>query len=123
MRDIENVPESARWYTERMTRAYEMTHNELIMARKQISEQQKLLDTRKKRKRGKSVALKGKFVFTTEEVLEIAQTTEAETAARSAKKRSRKGAREESNSEDEEIVLENHSSDSELSYIVVASRN
>ena len=85
-----------------------MTHNKLITARKQISEQQKLLDTPKKRKRGKRVALKGKFVFTTEEVLEIAQTAEAETAARSA-----------SNSLDEEIVLENNSCDSELSCIVV----
>ena len=119
LQSIEAVPERARRYTERMTKAYEITHNELLLARKQISEQQKLLHTRKKRRKGKRVALKGKFVFTTEEVLEIAQAAEAETAARSAKKRSRKITTEENNSEDEEILLENDLSESELDCIIV----
>ena len=122
LQNIETVPERARRYTERMTRAYEMTHNELVTARKQIAEQEKLLNTRKKRKKGKRVALKGKFVFSTEEILEIAQAAEAERTARSAKKRSRKGARKENDSENEGMVLENDSSASELDCIIVASR-
>ena len=123
LKDSRDVPERARRYIERMTRAYEMTHNELATVRKQMAEQQKLLNTRKKRKRGERVAMKGKFVFTTEEVLEIAQVVEAETAVRSAIKRSRKGTMEENDSRDEDLLLESDSSKSELDCIILASRN
>ncbi|KAK0968148.1 hypothetical protein LTR54_018236, partial [Friedmanniomyces endolithicus] len=45
-------------YMQRMTKAFEVTQSELITARKQLSESQSLLQTRKARKRGKRVALK-----------------------------------------------------------------
>ena len=119
---VEILPDSARRYAKRMTQAYETTHSELIIARRQLSEQQKLLNNRKKHKRGKRVALKGKFVFTTEEVLMIAQTAEKENAARTTKKGSRTRVTEEHSSEDEDMVLENDSEESELDCIIVASR-
>lgn len=55
----ETTADSARRYTKRMTEAYELTHNELIAARKQIFEQQKLRETRKKRKKGQTDCFRG----------------------------------------------------------------
>ena len=45
---------------------------------------------RKERKKGKSVALKGHFVFITNQVLEVARAAEQETANRKGKNRSNK---------------------------------
>ena len=98
-----------------------MTHNELITAHEQTSEQQELRNTRKKLKRNRRVPLKVTFVFTTEEISEITQAADAETIARSAKKRPCKSATQGINSEDEEIILENDSSESELDCIILAS--
>ena len=38
LRSVEGIPSPARRYTERITRSYKLTHNELITARKQIAE-------------------------------------------------------------------------------------
>ena len=122
LQGIETVPERAKRYAERAVRAYEITNSELITARKIIAEQQKLLDRRKKRKKGKRVALKGKFVFTTEEVLQIARTAEAERAARSAKKQPRKKIIHQIENEEEDEILENDSSSSESDCIIVEAR-
>ena len=117
-----NLPSPARRYTERVTRAYEVTHSELITARKQITEQQKLLTSRKQRTKGKRIALKGKFVFSTKEVLEIARTAEAETRARTTKKQSRKRTIGLVDEEEEDQILENDSSSSESDCIIISSR-
>ncbi len=66
---VNSVPSPAKRYAERMTRALETTQSENVTLRKRIAEQDQLLRTRKARKKGKRVALKGKFVFSTEEVL------------------------------------------------------
>jgi cellulose biosynthesis protein BcsQ len=67
-----------------MTRAFEAASSDNVTLRKQVKEQAELLYARKDRKRGKRVALKGWFVFSTQEVLDIARSAEAE----SSKKRS-----------------------------------
>ena len=71
LRSVENLPSPARRYTERMTQAYEMTHSELIAARQQIARQQELLSARKQRRKGKRIALQGRFIFSTNKVLKI----------------------------------------------------
>ena len=119
----EAVPESAVRYAKRMIQAYELTHHELITARNQISAQKQLLEARKKRKKGKRVAIQGKFVFTTEDMLEIVKIAEAETTAKAAKKKASKRSKRSNVSEDEESMEENDSSESELDCIIVASRN
>lgn len=65
-----------------MTRALEVANSENVTLRKQVKEQAELLHTRKARKKGKRVALKGRFVFSTQEVLEIARSAELETSGR-----------------------------------------
>jgi len=72
----------AKRFTERMTRALEVANSENITLRKQVKEQAELLHTRKARKKGKRVALKGRFVFSTQEVLEIARSAELETSGK-----------------------------------------
>jgi hypothetical protein len=52
-----------------MTRALETTQSELVTIRKELAEQRVLLQTRKTRKTGKRVKLKGRFVFSSREVL------------------------------------------------------
>ena len=51
-----------------------------------MAEQDELLRTRKVRKTGKRVALKGRFVFSTKEVLEIARQAEEESRGKKSKK-------------------------------------
>lgn len=82
-----SIPSPAKRYAERMTRALEMTQSENVTLRKRIAGQDELLRTRKSRRTGKRVALKGKFVFSTDEVLQIARNAQVETAGKIGRKR------------------------------------
>ena len=75
-----DLPSLAKRFTERMTRAFEIANSENVTLRKQVKEQAELLSTRKTRTKGKRIALKGRFVFSTQEVLEIAWAAETETS-------------------------------------------
>ena len=68
----------AKRFSERMTRLFGTTHSELSTLQKQVEQQQELLSAQKNRTKGKRVALKGKFLFSTEEVLKIANQAEAQ---------------------------------------------
>ena len=81
IRDVDGVPSPAKRYAKRMTRALETTQSELVTLRKRVAEQDEVLRTRKSSKKGKRVALKGKFEFSTQEVLGIVKAAEEETAA------------------------------------------
>jgi hypothetical protein len=122
LKTCKEVPSPAKRYTERLTRSLETKHSELILAKRQIEEYKTLLSTRRQRTKGKRIAVKGKFVFSTAEVLEIVKAAEAETAAKKAKKQLQKRKIEEAFDEDELKVSKQDSSDLELSYIVVAAR-
>jgi hypothetical protein len=82
IRDVDGVPSPAKRYAERMTRALETTQSELVTIRKELAEQRVLLQTRKGRKTGKRVKLKGRFVFSSREVLQIAKEAEEEAVAK-----------------------------------------
>ena len=122
IRDVNGVPSPAKRYAERMTRALETTQSELITIRKELAEQTELLQTRKKRKKGKRVALKGKFVFTTQEVLDIVKEAEAETATKKGRKRPHRRSISVEIEDNEEDELENVVSDSESDCIIVAAK-
>jgi hypothetical protein len=68
----------AKRFAKRMTRALETTQSELVTVRNELAEHQKLLRSRKYHRKGKRVKLKGRFVYSTQEVLAIAQESEAE---------------------------------------------
>jgi DDE superfamily endonuclease/Tc5 transposase DNA-binding domain len=123
IRDVDGVPSPAKRYAERMTRALETTQSELVTIRNELAEQRELLQCRKKRRKGKRVALKGKFVFSTQEVLDIVKASEEETVAKKSRKRLRKGSISVEIEEDERVELENVSSDSESDCIIVAKKN
>jgi hypothetical protein len=80
-----DIPSPAKRYIARMSRAFELTHSDNITLRKQLKEAEGLLGTRKIRKTGKRVALKGKFVFSTQEVHKLVEEAEAETARKQSR--------------------------------------
>ncbi|KAK0256812.1 hypothetical protein LTR35_018253, partial [Friedmanniomyces endolithicus] len=82
----EVIPPVTR-YMQRMTKAFEATQSELITVRKQLFDSQSLLQIRKARKRGKRVALKDRFEYTTEEALQIAKQADEQAASRKSRKR------------------------------------
>ena len=90
------------------------------MLRRELAEARALLRSRKSRKSGKRVALQGKFVFSTQEVFEIAKQAEVNSAAKRGRKRPRTAAVYAELSVGEDEVLEAMCDDSESDCIIVA---
>ncbi|KYG39914.1 hypothetical protein M433DRAFT_9619, partial [Acidomyces richmondensis BFW] len=86
------------------------------------AEIRKLLRYRKDRTKGKRVAIKGKFIFNTREILEVVEKAEAEASTKKSKKRRRMKSTTYEIEEEEEEVLEILSEDSEGECIVVAQQ-
>jgi hypothetical protein len=57
-----------------------------ILARRELRKKDVLLNTRKTRKTGKKVALKGKYLLTKEDILKVVRNLEGETKKKKAKK-------------------------------------
>ena len=74
-------------YIERSGVAFERTTSENALLRKENTEFRELLRVRKERKKGKRVAVKGKFVFNTKEILELVEEAEVEASKGKLKKR------------------------------------
>ena len=74
-------------YIKRSGAAFERTTSENALLRKENAEYRELLRIRRERKKGKHVAIKGKFVFNTREILEVVEEAEAEASKRKIKKR------------------------------------
>jgi len=110
----------AKRFGERMTRILQTTQSENAMLRRELAEAQALLRSRKRRTTGKRVALQGKFVFSTQEVLEIAKQAELDSAAKRGRKRTRTAAIDLEFSAGEDEVLEAVPIDSESDCIIVA---
>lgn len=92
------------------------------MLRKELAEQRELLHTRKARRKGKRVALKGKFVFSTQEVLEIATAAKEETKEKKGRKQPRAPLISTEFGSIEEGMLKTVYSDSESNCIVIAPK-
>ena len=100
----------------------EFMHAELIIVWKKFKSTKKIFSTRKKCTKSKRITLEGKFVFFTQEVLDIARATEAETEVKKRCKRPRKRAINELLDEKEIEVVETESQSSDSDCIVVARR-
>jgi len=90
--------------------------------RKENSEQRELLKKRKNCASGKRVALKGKFVFSTQEVFKIAKEAEEATARKTSRKRCRSDSAGMEIGDCREHVPEIVSSNSESDCIMVVQR-
>ncbi|APA15894.1 hypothetical protein SS1G_09223 [Sclerotinia sclerotiorum 1980 UF-70] len=103
-----------RRYAKRMIRLVESQNAEIALLRKQLADTQEVIETRKKRTKGKRVKLQGQFVFSTKEILKIVHEAEEKPKEKKLRGRPRKRPIEESEEEIEEEELENSSNDSEL---------
>jgi hypothetical protein len=63
---------------------------DVILAQRKLHEKDVLLNTRKMRKTGKRVALKGKYLLTKEDILKVVQDLEGETKKKKMKKGGKK---------------------------------
>jgi hypothetical protein len=89
--------------------------------RRELAEVREFLGSCKSRKKGKMVALQGKYVFSTQGVLEIAKQAEENVATKRGRKRARTTAIDLKISADEDKVLEIKRSDSKSDCIMVAN--
>lgn len=117
-----DLPTPVKRYISRLTQASEALCSKNATLRTENSKQRELLQTRKNRSTGKRVALKGKFVFSTQEVLDIAREAERATADKTSRKRRRIQAAVTEIEGQEDEVVENVSSDSDSDCIVVQPR-
>jgi hypothetical protein len=62
----------------------------VILAQRELHKKDVLLNTRKTRKIGKRVALKGKYLLTKEDILKVVQNLEKDTKKKKTKKKERK---------------------------------
>ncbi|KYG40129.1 hypothetical protein M433DRAFT_9224 [Acidomyces richmondensis BFW] len=104
-----------------MTYALETAQSENALLRKRLADAELLLQARKQRKKGKRIALKSKFVFSTQEVLEIAKQAELEAAQKKPNKNAKQRAKDILFEEVEKEALETISSDSDSDCIIVAA--
>ncbi|KXL44801.1 MAG: hypothetical protein FE78DRAFT_32331, partial [Acidomyces sp. 'richmondensis'] len=111
----------AKRYTKRITRALETAQSEVALLRKELADTKSLLQARKQRKKGKRIALKGKFVFSTQEVLDIAKQAELEAAQKKPKGKAKQQAKAIIIEGNEEEAIESVFSDSDSDCIVVAA--
>ncbi|EDN97658.1 hypothetical protein SS1G_12512 [Sclerotinia sclerotiorum 1980 UF-70] len=82
--------------------------------RKKLADAQEVIETRKKRTKGKRVKLQGQFVFSSEEVLKMVHEAEEKPKEKKPRGRPRKRPIEELEEETEEEEPESSSSDLEL---------
>jgi hypothetical protein len=108
-------------YIERSGVALERTTSENALLRKENAEFKELLRVRKERKKGKRVAVKGKFVFNTKEILELVEEAEAEVSKGKLRKKRLTRVTTPEIEDEEEEGIEEDIYESESDCIIVAS--
>lgn len=106
-----------------MTQLLKRQNAELTVIRKELEEQRAVLQRRNTHKKGKRVRLQGKFVFSTANVLKIAQEAEKKPVAKRPRGRPRKRPIQEVEEEEEEEEVLSSSADSESEGSVIVVRN
>ena len=71
MESSDSPASPTRRYAKRMSKPVESQNAELSILQKEVKEYKEILETRKKRTKGKRIKLQGEFVFSTKEVLKI----------------------------------------------------
>jgi hypothetical protein len=85
-----DIPTSARDLIRDLIDFAEDRDTDAILARRELREKDVLLDTRKTRKTGKRVALKGKYLLAKEDVLKVVQDLKEGTKKKKTKKEGKK---------------------------------
>jgi hypothetical protein len=110
----------ARRYKERALMLGEIGISDNIILWKRLDDAQTLSRARQKRKNGKLIELKDKYIFSTQEVLEIAKEAEVQASHEKGRRQPRKQIDSVKIDSDEEEVFENGSSEYESDRIIVA---
>jgi polynucleotide 5'-kinase involved in rRNA processing len=108
-------------YIKRSGAAFERITSENPILRKENTEFRELSRVRKERKKGKRVAIKGKFVFNTKEILELTEEVEVEASKGKSKRRRTTRATTPVIEDEEEEGIEESIYESESDCIIVAS--
>lgn len=82
-----NIDTPVKQYIERSRAAFERITLENALLQKELTKARELLQVRKERKKGKRVAIKGKFIFNTKEILELVEEAEVEVSKGKSKRR------------------------------------
>jgi len=85
-----DIPSLARELIRDLIDFAEDRDTDAILARRELREKDVLLNTRKTRRTGKRVALKGKYLFTKEDILKVVQDLEEGTRKEKTKKGGKK---------------------------------
>ena len=85
-----DIPSSARDLIRDLIDFAEDRDTNAILARRELYEKDVLLNTRKTRKKGKRVALKGKYLLIKEDILKVVRDLEGETKKKKTKKGGKK---------------------------------
>ena len=85
-----DIPSSARELIRDLIDFTEDRDTDAILARRELREKDVLLNTRKARKKGRRVALKGKYLLIKEDILKVVRDLEEETKKKKTKKGGRK---------------------------------
>ncbi|RAL68240.1 hypothetical protein DID88_008942 [Monilinia fructigena] len=88
--DNDSLASPTRRYAKRMTRLVESQNAEIALLRKQLADAQEVIETQKKRTKGKRVKLQGQFVFSSEEVLKMVREAEEKPKEKKPRGRPRK---------------------------------
>jgi hypothetical protein len=108
-------------YIERLEAAFERTTLKNALLQKENAEYKELLRVCKKRKTGKRVAIKGRFVFQTTKILELVEEARVEASKGKSKKRRIIRASTPEIEYEEEESSEGNTYESEGDCIIVAS--
>ena len=120
LNEIPSLLDLIQQYTTQLIMIIEFTHTKLITTQRKLKSAKEILNTRKKRTKNKKVALKSKFVFSTQKILNIARTAEAKTKTKKKHKQPRKHTIDEALDEKKAEILKNVSSSSDSDCIIVA---
>ena len=78
MNEVSGLLNPVQQYIARLIIIIKFIHTKLITARKELKSAKEIFNTQKKYTKNKKVALEGKFIFFTQEILNIARVAEAE---------------------------------------------
>jgi hypothetical protein len=109
-------------YIKRLEAAFERIVSKVALLQKENAEYRELSQVRKERKKGKHVAIKGKFVFNTKEILEVVEKAEVEVSKEESKKRRTTKVITPEIEEEEEEGIKESIYESESDCFVIVSR-
>ena len=122
LHEISEMPLLVRRYGEQIARAYKIVHSNITIMREEPKQKDELLNARKKRKKGKRIAVERKFVFITKEILQLIKKIETKTTTKKIYKQPRKRPIQKILEDEEDEVLKNEASNSDSDCIVLMPR-